>query len=418
MQSPAVPSIATWLPHSRSTDPQLADRSTRRRVGLIWALLFFNVMSYGSQEMVVRIPTTVGKLMTQGALWLAFLLALAVNRKLVVRPNTFLVLMSVLAIAAVMVSIRDEVSIIGSDYRAIRLVVFVATLWLLTPWWGRKDMLLLRYQLRALCIVLAFVLLGLAIAPGKAFSYDGRLSGDIWPIPPTQVAHYASVTAGMIVVLWFSGLVRRNIAILVFCGSVGIIVLTHTRTALIAMFAGILVAGLSLFFRRKRVRNVFGIVLVILLLSGVVLLPAFTHWFSRGQSSQELSQLTGRTVVWSELVNAPRPVDNMIFGMGLSNDGFNGLSIDDSWLAVYQSQGILGDVLCGLILLSLLLIAAFRPRGPAKAIALFLLVYCLIASLTETGLGEASTYLLDLTIAASLLLPAAPTLLAADRELA
>jgi hypothetical protein len=35
----------------------------------------------------------------------------------------------------------------------------------------------------------------------------------------------------------------------------------------------------------------------------------------------------------------------------------------------------------------------------------------LIASFTETGLGQASTYMLDLTIAASLLVPAAPALL-------
>jgi multisubunit Na+/H+ antiporter MnhF subunit len=105
----------------------------------------------------------------------------------------------------------------------------------------------------------------------------------------------------------------------------------------------------------------------------------------------------------------------MIFGFGLSNNSFDGLPIDDSWLSIYQDQGIFGDVLCGAILLSLLLIAAFRPRGPTRALALFLLVYCLIASFTETGLGQASTYMLDLTIAASLLAPSAPALL--DRQL-
>ena len=35
--------------------------------------------------------------------------------------------------------------------------------------------------------------------------------------------------------------------------------------------------------------------------------------------------------------------------------------------------------------------------------ALFLIIYCLFASFTETGMGEASPYLLDLTVAASLL---------------
>jgi O-Antigen ligase len=402
--------IRTWLPASRA-GALPDDLAARRKIGWIWGLIFFNVLSYAPQETIVRIPTDLGKLLTQGSLFLALLLAFTVNRKLVIRPNLFLTLVTLLAAESLMMSIRDEVSVVGSDYRAIRLIVFVAILWLLTPWWGRKDMLLLRCQLRALLIVLGIVLLGFLIAPGTALSFEGRLSGAIWPIPPTQVAHYAAVTAGMAAVLWFAGLLRRNYAILIFLGSVAILVLTHTRTALIALLAGILVAGLSLFGSRKRVRQVFATVMIVLLLGGVVLLPALTHWFSRGQSAQEFSQLTGRTVVWTELVNAPRPVDNMIFGFGLSNNSFGGLPIDDSWLSVYQDQGLVGDALIGLMVLTLLMIAATRPRGPGRAIALFLIVYCLIASLTETGLGGASTYLLDLTIAASLLAKPAPALL-------
>ncbi len=375
-------------------------------------------MSYSSLETVVHIPSIVGKLMTQAALALAFLLALAVNRNLVVRPNTFLVIVD-----------SDRRGRFHGEHQ------------------GRGERHRLGLPRHPACRVRRDALAPHAVvgtqghvpAPVPAprprrrprigaawgsLSHQARRSrsraGSAAPSgrsPPTQVAHYAAVAAGMIVVLWFAGMVRRNIAILVFCGGVGILVLTHTRTALIALLAGILVAGLSLFGGRKRVRNVFGIVLVVLLLSGVVLLPALTHWFSRGQSTQEITQLTGRTVVWSELVNAPRPVDNIIFGQGLSNDSFNGLPIDNSWLSIYQGQGLLGDVLCGLLMLSLLLIAAFRPRGPARAVALFLLVYCLIASFTETGLGDASTYMLDLTIAASLLVPTAPDLLATQREL-
>jgi O-Antigen ligase len=382
----------------------------RRRIGVIWGLLFFNVMSFADQEMLVHLPSALGKLLTQGSLFVALLLAFTVNRKLVIRPNLFLSLVTILAAEGLMMSIRDQVSIFGSDYRAVRLIAFVGVLWLLTPWWGRKDMMLLRCQLRALTFVLAMVLLGLLIAPGKALSFGGRLEGIIWPIPPTQVAHYAAVTAGMAVVLWFAGLLRRNLALVIFLGAVVILVLTHTRTALIASLAGILVAGLSLFTGRKRVRKVFGTVLVVLLLSGVVLLPALTHWFGRGQSSQEFTQLTGRTVVWSELVSAPRAKDNVILGNGLSNNSFDGLSIDDSWLAVYLDQGLVGDVLIGLMLLTLLVMALTRPRGPGRAIALFLIVYCLIASFTETGLGSASTYLLDLTIAASVLMSPAPAL--------
>jgi O-Antigen ligase len=406
-----------WLPATRlSQEPD--ERFLRRRVGLIWALLFINVLSYQTGETIIHIPSVLGKLITQACLAAAFVLALTLNRKLIVRPNTLLTLYTILAVAALMVSVRDEVSVIGTDYRALRLLIFVATLWLLTPWWGRQDMLMLRCQMRALVIVLATVIVGMMIAPGKAFSFQGRLSGTIWSIPPTQVAHYAAAVAGMSAVLWLGGLLKRNWAIIFFVGGIGIIILTHTRTALIALLIGILVAALSMFKGRKRVRTVFLTLFIFLLLTGVVLLPALTHWFSRGQSSQEFSQLTGRTVVWGELVNAPRPIDNIIFGQGLSNDSFNGLSIDDSWLSVYLDQGLVGDVLVALIMVSLIIIAAFRPRGPDKAVALFLLVYCLIASLTETGLGQASTYLLDLTIAASLMVPRAPKLLEARGAMA
>jgi hypothetical protein len=42
-----------------------------------------------------------------------------------------------------------------------------------------------------------------------------------------------------------------------------------------------------------------------------------------------------------------------------------------------------------------------------RALALFLVVYCLVASFTETGFSDASTYLLELTLAASMLVPVA-----------
>ena len=51
--------------------------------------------------------------------------------------------------------------------------------------------------------------------------------------------------------------------------------------------------------------------------------------------------------------------------------------------------------------------AYFQPAGPQRAIALFLVVFCLLSSFTETGLSDPSLYLLDLSLAASLLVPIA-----------
>jgi hypothetical protein len=285
--------------------------------------------------------------------------------------------------------------------------VFVGVLWLTTPWWGRRDFLILRFQRRALLIVLFVVLAGMAISPTKALNQagGGRLGGVIWPIPPTQVAHYAAVLVGLTAVMWLAGIERSRWTGPVIAGGTGVLLLTHTRTALVAMLAGLVVAGLSLFFSRRRVRWVFALVIVLGALSLVTLGPSVSKWFTRGESTQELSNLTGRTNVWGPLLTAPRTEVNTLFGYGLSNDSFDGLAIDSSWLATYLDQGLVGDILDGLILVSLLVAALICPRAPGRAIALFLVIYCAIASYTETGLGQPSPYLLDLAVAMSVLMP-------------
>ena len=173
------------------------ERSIRRRVGLVWALLVLNVLTYSGS--LVPIPHAAGKVITQGALPVALLVALTVNRRVIVRPNVFLCLVSLLVIEAIVTSLQPQY--LGTVYRTFRLVEFVAVLWLLTPWWGRRDLLLVRCHLASLGVVLGSVLLGLLVAPGHAMA-GGRLSGVLWVIPATQVAHYAAVTLGLVVVLW------------------------------------------------------------------------------------------------------------------------------------------------------------------------------------------------------------------------
>jgi O-antigen ligase len=350
---------------------------------------------------LVPIPYRLGQVIAQGSLWLALLLAVTVNRQALIRPNTFLILLTVLTAISAIVSVHTLH--LGSSYRAVRLIAFLATLWLLTPWFGRRDRLLLRIHLR--CLVGVLVVTGAAaiVAPGRAFS-SGRLAGVAWPIGPTQVAHYAAVTTGLGIVLWLSGLVRRNAALALTSFGLLALILTHTRTAVVGLVVGVLVAGASLFLVRRRVRRAFAVGLVVAVVGGTVAFPLVSHWFVRGESPTLFTNLSGRTQVWHEVVTAPRAKTQVLFGSGLSNTTFGGRPIDDAWLAVYQDQGLVGDVLAGLILLSLLFTAVIRPRGPARALALFLIVYCICASYTEVGLGDASPYLLDLAVAASLLM--------------
>ena len=64
-------------------------------------------------------------------------------------------------------------------------------------------------------------------------------------------------------------------------------------------------------------------------------------------------------------------------------------------------------VVCATILVFLLVMAYFQPRGVQRALALFFVTYCLVASFTEVGFTDVSPYLLEVTLAASLLVPSA-----------
>jgi hypothetical protein len=378
------------------------ERSIRRRVGLAWGLLVLNTIGYTGT--LVHVPSAIGKAITQGALPLAIVIALTVNRRVVVRPNVFLCLVSLLVIEAVVTSLQPQH--FGTVYRTFRFVEFIVALWLLTPWWGRRDMLLVRCHLGSLAVVLGSVLLGVLVAPGRALS-GGRLAGVLWDIPPTQVAHYAAVILGTVVILWLCGRTRGRATLLVVGMTAVILLLTHTRTALVGLVAGILVGGLSLIVSRSRVRKFFGAASITASVAIITLSGFITTWLARGEGTQQLTSLTGRTSVWGPLLAFPRDKFQEIFGFGLSNDSFDGLPIDSNWLASYQAQGLFGVVLCAVILIFLLVTAYFQPRSAQRALALFFVTYCLLASFTEVGFTNPSPYLLELTLAASLLVPQA-----------
>jgi hypothetical protein len=97
--------------HSRRKVPslgpaQVRERSIRRRVGIAWALLVLNCLTYYGS--VVHIPSVAGKLIQQGALPLALLVALSINRRVVVRPNVFLCLASALVLEAIVTTLQPQ----------------------------------------------------------------------------------------------------------------------------------------------------------------------------------------------------------------------------------------------------------------------------------------------------------------------
>jgi hypothetical protein len=386
---------AVWLDSAKARD-----RSVRRRINAAWGLLVFNTMTFVPGISILHMPSKLGKGLAQGALPLAILLLLTVNPKVKVRPNVFLCLVGLLAVDAVLTAPQAGY---GTVFRTFRLAEFVFALWLLTPWWGRRDMLLLRCHLRWLYVAIGSVLLGLLIAPGHAYAFDGRLTGVIWPMLPTQVAQYAGVAAGLTVVLWLARLVSGRITLVGVALAVVVMLLSHTRTAVVGLVAGILIAGLSLFISNARVRKFFAAGAAAVSIAVITVAGLLTSWLARGENAQGLATLTGRTNFWALVLNTPRTRFQEIFGFGLSNASVNGLPIDSNWLSSYMQEGLFGVVVCALILVFLLVTAFFQPPGIRRALALFIVAYCLLASITEDAFTDVSTYLLSLVVAASLL---------------
>jgi hypothetical protein len=391
----------------RSQPAEATERWARRRVAIAWGLLVLDVLPFTSKtwtgaSLVIPIPSIAGKVIAQGCVPVALLLALSVNRRILIRPNVFLCLLSLVVIESFFLILEPQH--IGTIYRTFRFAGFVTAIWLLTPWWGRRDLLFVRAHLTTFAVVLGSVLLAIPIKHHSAFG-EGRLTGAVWPIPPPQVAHITAVMTGLVVILWLGGKLSGRVTLAVVVIALASLLLTHTRTALVGMTAGIIVGGLSLFKVRARARKLFASLFVIVSVGALTLSGIVTTYLERGESGQQLTDLTGRTNVWSQILTTPRDEFQVFFGFGLSNLSFNGLSVDSNWLGSYLDLGLVGVALTAALLLFMLSAAALQPPGVRRALALFLVAYCVVSSFTETGLSDPSLYLLDLSVAASLLAP-------------
>ncbi|WP_406302342.1 O-antigen ligase domain-containing protein [Streptomyces sp. NBC_00885] len=384
-----------------------------RIVGIVWGLLVLNTLGSAGAKTIIPLPRSLIQMVTMGALVAAFALALAVNLQLRIRASAFVFLLTLLLVPSVISSANLE-SGFGALFRCARLALFVGTLWLLSRWWDGSPTFV-RHHIRMYFAVLGSVAAGLVISPGAAMPelYGGRLVGALWPLTPPQIGQYAAVIIGLTVLLVLSRRTDGRSAAVVIVPALVLLALTHTRTATLGLLIGLVLAIGSLVLTSAAARRFFAWAVLCATVAAVAFSSALQAWFLRGQSKENLSSLTGRAKVWDALLAAPRTTSEQLFGMGLGDKSFGGLPIDNSWLAVYNEQGLTGTAIVAAIIIVLGGVALLRPPSLPRACAIFLISYCAIASYTEAGLGDASPYLLHLTVAASLLAaPAAATPLA------
>ncbi|MGW1195850.1 O-antigen ligase domain-containing protein [Streptomyces sp. NPDC002536] len=392
-------------PDTAGTQPAAAPRpaGTPRTVGIVWGLLILNTLGSAGAKTIVPLPRSLIQIVTMGALVAAFALALALNLRLRIRAGAYLFLLTLLLVPSVISSAHLQ-SGFGALFRCSRLALFIGTLWLLSRWWDGGPTFV-RHHIRMYFAVLGSVAAGLVASPGAAMPdlYGGRLVGALWPLTPPQIGQYAAVIIGLAVLLVLGRRTDRASAAVVIVPSLVLLALTHTRTATLGLFIGLALAIGSLVLTSAAARRFFSWAVLCAAVAAVALGPLLQTWFLRGQSKENFSNLTGRAKVWDALLAAPRTTTEQLFGVGLGDKSFGGLPIDNSWLAVYNEQGLTGIALVAAIIIVLGGIALLKPPSLSRACAIFLISYCAIASYTEAGLGDASPYLLHLAVAASLL---------------
>ncbi|MFK4185592.1 O-antigen ligase domain-containing protein [Streptomyces sparsogenes] len=397
-------------PDAAGTRPGAGPRpaGTPKAVWIVWALLGLNTLGSAGAKTIVTLPRSLIQMATMGALVAAFALALLLNLHLRVRASAFVFLLTLLLVPSVISSVHLAVGP-GALFRCTRLALFVGTLWLLSRWWD-GGLTFVRHHIRMYFAVLVSVAAGLAVSPGTAMPeyYGGRLVGALWPLTPPQIGQYSAVIIGLTVLLLLGRRTTGAGAALVIVPTLVLLAMTHTRTATVGLLVGLVLAIGSLILTSAAARRFFAWAVLCATVAAVAFSSALRAWFLRGQSQENFSNLTGRAKVWDALLAAPRTTGEKVFGTGLGDKSFGGLPIDNSWLAVYHEQGLVGIAVVAAILLVLGGVALLRPPSLPRACAIFLISYVAISSYTEAGLGDASPYLLHLALAASLLVAPAP----------
>jgi O-antigen ligase len=223
------------------------------------------------------------------------------------------------------------------------------------------------------------------------------------PIASPRLGEIGAVTAGLAATMGVFRSIRPRVAVVLASLGGSVLLLSHTRTATVALTIGLIVGFGAAAARRPEARAALIAISLIAVLAWSVFLTPLRVWFVRQQSTEELSSLTGRRDMWEQVVERPLSGMTLWFGSGLGDKSFEGAPIDDGWLAAYVEQGLVGVAIVGALVLMLgWAILRARP-SPRRAIAAFLLTFVLISSITETGISDVSTYLLELLVAAAVM---------------
>jgi O-antigen ligase len=363
---------------------------------VVWALLLTttipwrrDVLYEGGADSVVLAKAAISLV----ALALAIHLAGHAERKLPLPAAP--VLMFFMYLSATVLGGYVNGTVAPAAVVAIRVAVLaVAVLFLLTRYPARTAM-------RYLVHVLALVVTVASISGFTAF--HGRLGGGLPPLKPNALAFLASVCAVWLLAKALAAQ-ETNAEIVLLAASLGVVLLTGSRTSLAALFSAAIVMGL----RATALRVVTFVTLAFLapILAAIAIeTDLLTAVFLRG-GERSLATLSNRTIAWDAALLSDRDPWENWFGQGLTQktisvpgQWWTEQLLDSSLISALVQGGLVGFVLVLLLTFSTAVRAGFAPRDEG-ALWIGLIVLTGGRALLESGLFDATTALLVFLVSA------------------
>lgn len=372
--------------------------ATRRHATWSWIFLLCSVLpwSFVQEGRITFIGKRPEQVLVVIFLMLAAWFAFRVNPRIRVTHAWPVVLYSLLAVVAFLPPLGGRAGI-GSLFRAGRFFLTLILLIQLLSVFAHDRYIPLRGHIAVMKVVVASSLVSLVA--GKGFDNEGRLITQLPALTAPGLAQWTALFSVILVFLLLQQAIPRRSGLLWLVASTACLLLSHSRTPLVAGGAGFVAGVLAMFVSSERARRLVSWTLFSVPVAALMFGPAVQAWFLRGQDPDTLNTLTGRTKAWAKVYSFPRDIYSQLFGVGLTDKSIEGLSIDSGYLSVYHEQGRIGvAIIVAIFVLYLARILTRRPSMP-RAIATFLVVYVLIASYTETGIGDMSSYVLHLMLA-------------------
>jgi len=383
-------------PAARRTSPvPLAPPSEASdlRVTVVWVLVTVSLLSWrsdvyfsGGLDPVVLAKSVVSVV--------AFLLALGLwlrtDRQVEIGARTAIVV--AIYLSATVIGGWAGGELFSSVVTAGRVALVVATVALLVQ--SVSMVRLIRTLSWALALTaLACSMTGIPTALGGV-----RLEGTLLPLNPNQLAMMFGFP--VIVLTWHAMAGRLTPAVIsAMAVLLGLTWLTGSRTGLAAVVLA--VAVVIMLSERVPVACFVGVVLAVPVTIYVAVATGLvSHYVDRGAATSDVGSLNSRTIAWKAAFSVHGDHWQELFGRGLaaktvavSGTYWNTQVVDSSWVSAFVQGGWVALLVLA-VWVVLTLWGAARVARPGRALWVALWFYCVLWSITSSGLLDSYVLLI------------------------